>query len=148
MSIATKERERDRSKRKIAGQALVEFALVLPLLVVLLFAILQWGLILHAYMTLHHGAYRTARTLSLVGSDVSNVTTNNAIACQAIAPLACSRLVKPVQVTINAVDGASAVNVRLTYNLPVVANPFGHVIEGYSVGNTFMIVADATYRRE
>src|SRR5512145_1569670 len=76
------------------GQSLVEFALVLPLLAVLLFAIIQYGLIFNAYMTLRHGAHVTARTLSLAGASTNNV---QATACDAVQPvLDCARLASPV----------------------------------------------------
>jgi Flp pilus assembly protein TadG len=51
--------------RREGGQAMVEFALVLPLLLTLLTAILQFGLMYNKYMTLNDAVRAGARTLSL-----------------------------------------------------------------------------------
>jgi Flp pilus assembly protein TadG len=50
------------------GQALVEFALVVPLLALLLFAIIQYGFIFNAYMNVRHAAFVTARSVALSGT--------------------------------------------------------------------------------
>lgn len=47
------------------GQALVEFALVIPLLMVVLFAIVQFGTIMNAYITVTDAARSGARQLAL-----------------------------------------------------------------------------------
>lgn len=43
------------------GQALVEFALILPLLLLLVFGIIQFGFIFHAYLTVNEAAREGAR---------------------------------------------------------------------------------------
>ncbi len=60
-----------RRSRREDGQALVEFALVLPLLLVLLTAILQFGLMFNNYITLTDAVRSGARTLAL-GRGLSN----------------------------------------------------------------------------
>ncbi|MFD4703908.1 TadE/TadG family type IV pilus assembly protein [Gottfriedia sp. NPDC058432] len=50
------------------GQSLVEFALVLPLLVMLLLGIVDFGRIFHVYLTLDHAGREAARTAS-IGKD-------------------------------------------------------------------------------
>ncbi|WP_312468866.1 pilus assembly protein [Neobacillus sp.] len=50
------------------GQSLVEFALVLPLLVMLLFGIVDFGRALHAYLTIDHAGREAARAAS-IGKD-------------------------------------------------------------------------------
>jgi Flp pilus assembly protein TadG len=47
------------------GQSLVEFALVLPLLVLLLFGIIDFGRIIHAYLTIDHAGREAARAASI-----------------------------------------------------------------------------------
>lgn len=62
------------------GQSLVEFALVLPLLILLLFGIIDFGRIFHAYLTLDHAGREAARAASIGKDDTSikNVAVNNA----------------------------------------------------------------------
>lgn len=47
------------------GQSLVEFALILPLLVLLLFGITDFGRIFHAYLTIDHAGREAARQASI-----------------------------------------------------------------------------------
>jgi hypothetical protein len=47
------------------GQSLVEFALVLPILVVVLFGIVDFGRIFHAYITVDHAGREAARAASV-----------------------------------------------------------------------------------
>lgn len=63
------------------GQALVEMALVLPLLLMLLFGVADFGRIFHAYLTLDHAGREAARLASVDGSDSdiqSTITTDTA----------------------------------------------------------------------
>jgi Flp pilus assembly protein TadG len=121
-----------------SGQTLVEFALTLPLLALLLFAIIQYGFIFSAYMTLRHGAHVAARTASLPGgaSDIQ------AVYCSAVSPLLdCARLGTAV-VTSNTVGTLSAVTVSNSYSLPLIIR---FVVPG-ATGNALTISAQATYR--
>ncbi|HIQ01886.1 MAG TPA: hypothetical protein EYH30_07120, partial [Anaerolineales bacterium] len=54
---------RDRLKRRKGrlGQTLVEFALILPVLLLLLFGIIEFGAAFHAWLTLEHAAREAAR---------------------------------------------------------------------------------------
>src|SRR5881398_2476607 len=54
------------------GQSLVEFALVLPLLILLLFGIIDFGRIFNAYLTIDHAGRDAARTAS-IGKDDDTV---------------------------------------------------------------------------
>lgn len=51
------------------GQSLVEFALVLPLLILLLFGIIDFGRIFHAYLTIDHAGREAARIASIGNED-------------------------------------------------------------------------------
>lgn len=124
---------------RVPGTSLVEFAFVLPLLALLLFAIIQYGFIFNAYMTLRHGCHVAARSVSLAGASTNNVT---AIVCQTIQPLlSCSRL-GPVIPTPTTVGGISAMNVTATYSLPLIIK---FVVPGAS-SNNLTVTAQATYR--
>ncbi len=54
------------------GQSLVEFALVLPLLLMLLFGIVDFGRAFHAYLTIDHAGREAARAAS-IGKDNATV---------------------------------------------------------------------------
>jgi Flp pilus assembly protein TadG len=121
------------------GASMVEFALVLPLLAVLLFGIIQYGFIFNAYMTLRHGMHVAARTFALSGG-VTN--TPQDIVCFAVQPmLDCSRLGTPTVTSTN-VGTVSATTVSGTYGLPLIVK---FVVPG-ATGNTLTITASATYR--
>ena len=62
MGTATREL-RDRLKRRKGrlGQTLIEFALILPVLLLLLFGIIEFGAAFHAWLTLEHAAREAAR---------------------------------------------------------------------------------------
>ncbi len=59
-------------KKRSEGQALVEFAIVLPLLLLLVMGIIDFGLMMQQYLTLNHGAREGAR-LAAVGGSASDV---------------------------------------------------------------------------
>jgi Flp pilus assembly protein TadG len=64
-----------RMGRRVSGRrgaALVEFAIVLPLLMVLLLGIMEFGMIMRDYLMLGHGAREGARTAA-VGGTVSEI---------------------------------------------------------------------------
>jgi len=123
------------------GQALVEFALVVPLLALLLFAIIQYGFIFNAYMTVRHGAHVTARTLALAGAITNNAP---AIARQAIQPtLDPANLTSVIVQTRTIVSPNDAYYVRLEYRFPLYLR---FVVPG-TTNNTLMIRAAALYRR-
>ncbi|WHY76782.1 pilus assembly protein [Neobacillus sp. WH10] len=50
------------------GQSLVEFALILPLLVLMLFGIIDFARIFHVYLTMDHAGREAARAAS-IGKD-------------------------------------------------------------------------------
>jgi Flp pilus assembly protein TadG len=51
------------------GQSLVEFALIVPILALLLFGIIDFGRIFHAYLTVDHAGREAARAASIGKSD-------------------------------------------------------------------------------
>lgn len=55
------------------GQATVELALSLIVLILILFAIIDFGRIFHAYLTLEHAGREGARIASLGGNDLEVV---------------------------------------------------------------------------
>ncbi|MGJ7919181.1 TadE/TadG family type IV pilus assembly protein [Neobacillus sp. LXY-4] len=63
--------------RSEKGQSLVEFALVLPVLLLLLFGIVDFGRIFHAYLTIDQAGREAARVASIGNDD--GVIKNTAI---------------------------------------------------------------------
>ncbi|MBS4196146.1 TadE/TadG family type IV pilus assembly protein [Lederbergia citri] len=51
------------------GQSLVETALILPILIMLLFGIVDFGRIFHAYLTLDHAGREAARSAAIGKED-------------------------------------------------------------------------------
>ncbi|MCB2294204.1 pilus assembly protein [Clostridium algoriphilum] len=58
------------SLRNEKGQSLVEFAILLPLLILLLMGILEFGIMLNSYLTIHNSAREGARLGIVAGSDI------------------------------------------------------------------------------
>jgi Flp pilus assembly protein TadG len=58
-------------RKREQGQTMTEFALVLPLLALLLFGVIQFGIVFHHYVTLTD-AVRTGARLGAVGSRLTN----------------------------------------------------------------------------
>jgi Flp pilus assembly protein TadG len=54
------------------GQSLVEFALVLPVLILILLAIVDFGRVYHVYLTIDHAGREAARAAS-IGKDDTNI---------------------------------------------------------------------------
>jgi len=132
-----------RGRPRVLGQTLIEFVVTLPLLTLLLFAIIQYGFIFGAYMTLRHGAHMTARTVSLAGYDTSNTSNTTAVATAAITPMLDPSNLTAVNVTTAMVGDLSAMSVQLNYNLPLIIR---FVVPNAS-GNNLALKANATYRK-
>jgi Flp pilus assembly protein TadG len=63
------------------GQSLVEFALIIPLLFLLLLGIIDFGRIFHAYLTIDHAGREAARAASIGKDDatIKSTAVNNAV---------------------------------------------------------------------
>ena len=61
-----------RATRRDRGAAAVEFALVLPLLLLIIFAIVDFGRMLNAKITINEAAREGARAAALVGTAEAN----------------------------------------------------------------------------
>ena len=56
--------------RNKKGQSLVEFAILLPILLLLLMGILEFGIMLNSYLTIHNATREGARLGIVAGSDI------------------------------------------------------------------------------
>lgn len=126
-------------KTQKQGQAMVEFALVIPLLALVLFAIIQYGFIFSAYISVKNASAVGAR-YAVVGShttaDIQSVT-------QDALRKSLSTGSVTVNVTTNAILGAAtnAVSVRVNYNMTLIV-PF--VVPGKTNDNSLAISATTT----
>ena len=107
------------------GQAIVEFALVLPLLLAVILGIVLIAEIGVARLALEHGAAEAARTGSLTNDDDLVRST----AAAAVTPLDASKVTVIIEPTRNDPSRSSAprgslLRVRLRYAIPV---PLGFV---------------------
>ncbi|MFP5112714.1 TadE/TadG family type IV pilus assembly protein [Bacillaceae bacterium C204] len=94
------------------GQSLVEFALIVPLLIILLFGIIDFGRIFHVYLTIDHAGREAARAAS-IGKDDTTVI-NTAVNDAASIGLTAGRVgVSPSG------SRASGTNVTITINYPI-----------------------------
>jgi Flp pilus assembly protein TadG len=127
---------RDRaSSRSEKGAAAVEFALVLPLLLILLLGIIDFGLYYYNDLQLTHVARDAARYLSVNEVDEANTAIDNA---KLVSASITSRSVAP------AADqgGASTITLRATYRF---LTPLPNLV---GIGSTAGIDASVVMRRE
>ena len=109
------------------GQALVEFTIVLPILMLLIMGIFQFGMMLNAYITIGNAAREGARA-GIIGS--SDAEIQNLI-------ISTSPSLKPENLTVsitpsetNRISGGTlAVNVTYNYKLtvPIISSLFNNV---------------------
>ncbi|MHC1682227.1 MAG: TadE/TadG family type IV pilus assembly protein [Clostridiaceae bacterium] len=110
------------------GQSLVEFAIILPLLLLIVMAIIEFGMMLNSYITIQSASREGART-AIVGS--SNIEIQNLI-------VNTTPNLKASQLTINITPNESSrksgepLTVKLTYNydltVPIISSLFNNVI--------------------
>ena len=102
------------------GQAIVEFALVLPLLLVVILGIVLIAEIGVARLALEHGAAEAARTGSLTNDD-ELVRSTAAAAVTPLDPTKVTVIIEPTQneVSRSSQPRGSLLRVRLRYAIPV-----------------------------
>ncbi len=107
--------------KKESGQTLVEFALAFPLLALILFAIIQYGFIFGAQMSLRHAAQITCRTLCLAGVNYDEAETRT-LAEESLGPLLDAERLTTVDRTGDdyKVGGRDAIKVTLAYDMPLI----------------------------
>lgn len=106
------------------GQSLVEFALVLPILIVLLVGIFEFGQIFNAYLQINHASREGARTGALRGTDTeieqsvsdSSPTLDPTLMTVTITPSESSR------------TRGESVEVQVDYDYQVVVGVIGDII--------------------
>jgi hypothetical protein len=102
-----------RVKTNDRGANLVEFAILAPLLIVLLFGIIDFAWILTQHQDVRHGAREAARLAAV-----------NSGAVGSMVPLVCSAMSDPSLTTVDYVDGTTGTigeTGTVTINSPVTA---------------------------
>lgn len=132
------DRSRSRTER---GAALVEFALVLPLLLVLVFGIVDFGRAFQSSITLTNATREGAR----LGATGANTTTicNRVTATAGVTPVTC---------TVTNAQGVSGTSVVVSarYTLTFIT-PVGSLISligGNNLSNTYLLKSSADMRIE
>lgn len=98
------------------GQALVEFAIILPLLLLLIMGIIQFGMIINAYLSIQNAAREGARAGILGSSD----TEIESIMINTLPALNADSLI--VNITPSEADRSSGdpLTVNVRYNYPII----------------------------
>ena len=111
-----------RFHRDCKGQALVEMALVLPILLMLLFGIIEFGRVFNAYLVTSQASREGARAAA-VGSADADVVQSARKAAGIFDPAEVAVNIKPKAPR----ETGQAVTVKVSYDLDLVA-PFINVI--------------------
>jgi Flp pilus assembly protein TadG len=123
-----------RPKRRIKnadGQTMVEFALVLPLLALLLFGVIQFGIVFNHYLDLTD-AVRAGARKAAVSRQAGNPT---GTAVQAVVDSAGDITIDPTKVTVTS-DWESGDSVTVQAAYPYSINLFGVVVASGDLHST------------
>ena len=112
------------------GQSLVEFAMVLPLLVLLLFGITDFGRIFHAYLTIDHAGREAARVAS-IGKD--NTTVKSTAVNDATG---IGLTVGQVEITPATRTSGTDVTVTITYPITFLTPVIGSIVGPITLEDT------------
>lgn len=110
------------------GQALVEFAIVLPILLLLVMGILQFGMMLNSYLTIENAAREGART-GIIGSSDSEIQNLIISTSPNLDPAKLKVTITPSGAVRKPGD---TLTVKVTYNyeliVPIISNLFNDVV--------------------
>ena len=125
-------------RKKEKGQALVEFAIILPVLLLILFGILQFGVTFNQYISVTAAAREGARKASVSRSLGASAATTAAVnAAKATAPSLKSTSMQVIVTPSAAWAQGSDVTVQVKY--PYSINILGKVVSsGYLTSSTTM----------
>lgn len=114
--------------RNEKGQSLVEFSIILPLLLLLLMGILEFGLMLNSYLTINNLAREGARLGIVAGSDIEIEELVNSISTNLES--------ENLEVNINPLGGSrqsgDTLTVEVVYDyqvtIPIISNILNNVV--------------------
>lgn len=122
------------------GQAAVELALLLPVLLLLVLGIAEFGRALEAYLAIQNGAWVGAR-LGITGASDGDI---RQAVLQATASLDPSRLTVDISPPQGSRSSGDALTVRVAYQFPVDVPIITRVVRSSSL----LLTASATMRME
>lgn len=115
--------------KKQKGQSLVEFAIILPILLLILIGILEFGMILNSYLTIHSASREGARLAIVGGSDIEIETL--------ITNMYPNLDVENLTVNITPVEGmrnsGDTITVKVTYNYTGISPIIGDIITDHII---------------
>ena len=115
----------NRGIRGTRGAALVEMAIVVSLLFLLVFGMIDFGLVLRDYLALSQLAREGARSAALSADDVARARIDTWATNLGLDP---NKLIRPVPITRTGNDPGGQVTVELTYTHNMVTKLFGSTI--------------------
>ncbi len=129
-------------RRNQRGQAVVEMALVLPILIMLIFGIVEFGRILNTYMIVTNLSREGAREGAVGGTDteITNAVQNGTNADQFDTGLMSITIDPPAM---SERPRGSAVKVTVSYPVDIIAPVIGPII-----GDPFIVTSQTTMRVE
>ena len=128
------------------GNVLVEFALIMPVLLLIIAGIIQFGFILNAKVAVNSASYEAARTATLSGDP--EVDAINAVVNYAASSLSGWDINERlgVEVDLSGNDPGDIVRVNVSYNVPVF---FSSIISSSGIeGEFFKVVGTSTMQIE
>ncbi len=133
-------------KRGEKGQAMVEFALILPILILLLCGIIDFGWIFGNQVVLSNATRESARYMAMNYDPTATSAANKAVAVDVLDDLVPPAVIPSnMTVTFSAVVGTDSTSVTVGVSYPLkVLTPLVGVI----LGNTFTISASTSMRVE
>jgi len=118
------------------GQSLVEFALIMPILVIILFGIIEWGRLWMTMNVLSGAAREGARVAAVTAPDPALVQ-------NAVANVQTAANITGGTITVSAPDAANQVTVAVQFNYTVLT---GALVPG--LGGTLQLTRRAVMRWE
>jgi Flp pilus assembly protein TadG len=109
-----------------SGQSLVEFALIVPLLVLLLFGIVDFGRIFHAYLTIDHAGREAARAAS-IGKDDTQVKSTAVTDAVGIGLTSDRVVISPNGTRVSGNDVSVTITYPITFLTPVIGSIVGPI---------------------
>ena len=110
------------------GQALVEFAIILPILLLLVMGILQFGMILNSYLTIENASREGARA-GIVGSSDTEIQNLIISTSPSLDPKNLIVSITPTEANRKSGD---TIIVKVTYNynliVPIISSLFNNVV--------------------
>ena len=117
-----------KSLRNNKGQALVEFAIVLPILLLLVMGIFQFGMMLNSYLTIENASREGARA-GIIGSSDAEIQELIIATSPVLNPLDLTVSITPDEINRKAGD---TLTVKLTYNykltVPIISSLFNNEV--------------------